>query len=460
MSFSDQSIQRAKKCVKQKKYSQALALYHHVLETNPQDKFALKQYNKLCDLEEKELKTLHSLFEQGKFEDAYKKCHITLQKFPESPRLLNFKGGLANRLGLLQEAVSAYKKTLDIIGYDTNVLINLGIAYRYVQEIKKSTSCFDAILAKEPNHHDAAYSLGFTYLLNGEYEKGWKYYESRWNATFSTSAPRNFKQPMWDGNSLEGKRLLVHCEQGYGDTFQFIRFLPLLKKYNGLIIFETPKALEPLMFNFDVIDELVIRGDDKPDFDVHIPLLSIPYVLNLGLSSISSHTPYIKGDGIPFDGLRLSPEKLNVGFVWTGSETFRHNHFRSMVFNEVKPLLDSENCKFHSLQVCENQESIADLLRQNQIQDLGTQFKNFLDTVRAIDQLDLIVTTDTAVAHLAGAMGKKTWILLHYTADFRWLLNREDSPWYPTARLYRQKELGNWKDVLNKVLKDLQQSNV
>ncbi len=451
MSFDQQYNAQIKKLIKQKKLSQATELLAEILEQLPDSKFHQKQLRKLKEQEEQELETLQKLFKLGKYDEALKKCKIALIRFPNSALLNNFSGGLSMRLGMIEPAITSYEKTISLLKYDTNVLINLGIAYRNDQQFEKSLSCFTTILDRMPDHADARYSLAFTQLLLGNYHEGWKNYESRWQASFSTSKARSFHKPMWDGTPLNGKRIFVHCEQGYGDTFQFIRFIKKLKTFGGTIIFETPKVLEPLMFNFPEIDELIVRGQPEPAFDYHIPLLSLPYVFNLTLDELPFETSYITSDGKQINGLVLDKKKLNIGLVWTGSETFRHNHFRSMHFKDLAPLLETKNCVFHSLQVCETQKVVQEVLKEAGLCDLGSGFHSFLDTVRAIEEMDLIITTDTSVAHLAGAMGKKSWVLLHATSDFRWLVEREDSPWYPNTRLFRQKELGNWSELLQRV---------
>jgi hypothetical protein len=293
-------------------------------------------------------------------------------------------------------------------------------------------------------------SLGIAQLAAGDFDQGWMNYEARWSAARFTSPKRAFPAPRWRGESLgpgaggAARRLLIHAEQGFGDTLQFCRYIPLIAERGGAVVVECQPALRRLL---DSLAEpyagqvtVISRGDALPAVDFHIPLLSLPHILQTTLSTIPAFVPYLKASEPEARAWRnrLGGGSLNIGLVWSGNAKRQDDHMRSCPIDDLRPLLDLPGLRLFSLQK-DRQEPLPD-----GIEDLSPDLSDFGATAAAIDALDLVVSVDTAVAHLAGAMGRPVWVLLGYAADWRYLLDRNDSPWYPTMRLFRQARAGDW----------------
>jgi hypothetical protein len=293
-------------------------------------------------------------------------------------------------------------------------------------------------------------------LSLGEYEEGWKLYEWRWKTSLFTSPVRNFSPPLWLGNdSIVGKTILLHSEQGFGDTIQFFRYLPKLTTLGCKIIFETQTQLVPLMKAQRNNCQIIGQGETLPSFDVHCPLLSLPLAFKTTLETIPAQVPYLFP---PLEKLELWRAKLGtkrkprIGLVWSGRLS---PDFRRSIPLELFLQIINTGAEWHSLQK-DYRESDRNSLNSNlTIIDHAPSLNDFSDTAALITEMDLVISIDTAVAHLAGALGKPVWILLPFHPDFRWLRAREDSPWYPTARLFRQTRDGEWDNVLKRLVLEL-----
>ena len=312
-------------------------------------------------------------------------------------------------------------------------------------------------ISLQPDFADAHFNQAIIFLLQGRLEEGWEKYEWRWNST-QKSQKRDFKQLLWNGTSLNGKTILVHTEQGFGDAIQFVRYVDLLCDLNTTVIFECETELKTLFKSIDCIDKLVAKGEKIPDFDVHAPLLSLPRIFGTTLKNIPAEIPYLYPD-VEVNPIFLSDSsrKFKIGIAWAGNPEHVNDHNRSIDLKRFECLLGIEECEFFSLQIGEHREDIKQCGYDNMIKDLGKQLADFHCTASAILQLDLIISVDTAVAHLAGALGKPVWTLLPFMPDWRWLLNRSDSPWYPSMRLFRQNEIENWVSVFEQLKLSLKQ---
>ncbi|MGL6280786.1 MAG: tetratricopeptide repeat protein, partial [Microcoleaceae cyanobacterium] len=297
-------------------------------------------------------------------------------------------------------------------------------------------------------------------LLAGDFTKGWQEYEWRWQSGELT--PRNYQQTVWDGQPLQGKTLLVYWEQGFGDTLQFVRYLPFINKNGGKIILECQEPLFRLLENYSNIDQLIKSGEHIPDFDLHIPLMSLPRVMGTNsLSQIPAQTPYLF---VPTDGIEKIPlpagnreTQLKVGLVWGVNHAHPKSHKRSCPLEYLLPLTQIPVIQFYSLQVGPQVADLTNLADKiaHPIIDLSDLIRDFADTAILIEQLDFVITVDTAVAHLAGALGKPVWLILPFVPDWRWLLQEEIAVWYPTMRLFRQTEAGNWRSAVNQLIQVL-----
>ncbi|HXY22528.1 MAG TPA: hypothetical protein VEI29_07570, partial [Burkholderiaceae bacterium] len=297
-------------------------------------------------------------------------------------------------------------------------------------------------------------NLATCQLRLADYAAGWKNFEWRWGDS-EIMPPHRFPiERLWvGGEPIAGRRLLVHSEQGFGDMIQFSRFLPRLVEQGARVWFEVPPPMAALMRNLCSADCIVPMGQDLPEYDRHIPLLSLPLALRIEANAISSGAQYLWA---PMDRLatwqrRLgSHQRPRVGLAWSGNPAYRNDAQRSMPLTQLAPLLRSvtgEKIDWVSLQRDPRPEDLP-ALEFFGLRRFETELKDFADTAALIDQVDLVISVDTAIAHLAGAVGKLIWILLPLESDWRWLLDRTDSPWYPTARLFRQTQAGGWDEIV------------
>ena len=294
-------------------------------------------------------------------------------------------------------------------------------------------------------------------LLKGDLITGWEVYEWRWKADCHTSPNRNFPQPLWLGfEDIAGKTILLHAEQGLGDTIQFCRYAKLVKERGAFLVLEIPKSLLGLLSGLKGVDEFVEKGKALPVFDYHCPLMSLPLAFKTTLKNIPHPTPYLAAKPQKREEWthRLGrKEKTRVGLVWSGSTSHNNDQNRSITLQQLLPHLP-EHFEYLSLQK-EVREVDKPVLEVSEIRYYNEELKDFSDTAALCELMDLVISVDTSVAHLAGALGKSTWVLLPYAPDWRWQLDREDSPWYGSMKLYRQDKTLEWSRVLNQIALDL-----
>jgi tetratricopeptide (TPR) repeat protein len=316
-------------------------------------------------------------------------------------------------------------------------------------------------LQLNPDFAEAHWNLSLVLLRTGSYLEGWKEYEWRRNPKLNiTTYPHCYEISRWDGSCFKGKRLLVHYEQGFGDTLHFVRYLPMVKARGGTVILEARKPLYKLLQGFPGIDELVEASlDNKPvvKFDYHISLMDLPKIFETTLETIPAEVPYIKccPKKAEYWRNKLAGPDFKVGIVWAGSPSHGNDQNRSCTLKYFEPLTNIDGVRLYGLQKGEAAKQVKGLADETTITNLGTEFEDFTDTAAAIENLDLVISVDTSVLHLAGAMGKPVWALLPFAPEWRWMLNRQDSPWYPTMKLFRQKKWGLWESVFQEVAEEL-----
>jgi hypothetical protein len=336
-------------------------------------------------------------------------------------------------------------------------LTNLGTAFQAKNDLPAALANYRQAIALRPALPQAHFNEAVCLLLAGEMREGWQKYEYRWQCE-QRKFKRSFTPPLWLGaDSLTGKTLLVYPEQGLGDTLQFVRYVPLLAARGATVLLEVQPRLHTLMNSLPGAKAVYARGEVLPDFDVHCPLLSLPLAFSTTLNDIPASVPYLQA---PADKVAHWRERLGsshaprIGVVWSGGPYHKTDHLRSIPLEQFKAVLDP-NIRFFSLQKEVKEPDAVILAATPEITPLGEQIADFADTAAIIANLDLVISVDTAVAHLAGALGKPTWILLPFAPDWRWLLGRDDSPWYPSARLFRQTTPGDWDSVLQRVRLEL-----
>jgi len=369
-------------------------------------------------------------------------------------------GGALRDQGMLDEAVACCRRAVEIKPDDAEAHSNLGNALADQGKLDEAVACHRRALALNPNLGEIHKGLGLALLLAGDWLRGWPEYEWRWRT--KDLLPRGFPQPLWNGEPLAGKTILLHAEQGLGDTMQFIRYAALLKEEGATVIVECQRPLLPLLQGCPGVDQLVGQGDGLPAFAVHAPLLSVPGIRQTSPESVPARIPYLFARP---DLLELWREKLRkfegfkIGINWHGRPENLRGRFRSIPLRCFAPLAQIPAVRLISLQKgagCEQLAAVRNLFPITELPgELDQQSGPFMDTAAVMKNLDLVITSDTAAAHLAGALGVPVWVALPFAPDWRWLLDRSDSPWYPTMRLFRQTSVGDWAGVFAQIEKAL-----
>jgi hypothetical protein len=311
--------------------------------------------------------------------------------------------------------------------------------------------CFDKSLEHKPGNVDVLWDRSLTRLVMGDFERGWPEYEIRWR--LKHNPPRRFPFPLWEGQEDRRLSLLVHHEQGLGDTIHFCRYLPMVAPKVGRLVFECQAELARLMGTLPGVAEVIPSGRQAPPCDYHVPLLNIPRYFNTTFGNIPAEVPYLRApDGTVTPTIqRAAGTKLAVGIVWAGKPSHNNDKNRSTALERFLTLADLPGVSLYSLQKGLRTADIQTLGAQALIQDVGSKLTDFAETAALLPQLDLLVSVDTAVVHLAGALGVPTFVLMPYTPDWRWLRGRDDTPWYPTLRLFRQTKPREWDSVFDRV---------
>jgi tetratricopeptide (TPR) repeat protein len=365
----------------------------------------------------------------------------------------NNRGNVLQKLKRFEEALASYDRALAVKVDYAEAFNNRGVALQEQKRLDEALTSYDQAIALKPDYADAHWNFSLLRLLMGDFERGWAESEWRWKNASLGLSERTFSQPLWLGaEAIDGKTLLLHHEQGLGDAIQFCRYVPLVAARGARVVLEVDRPLRQLMSGLAGVSHCLCKGEALPNFDMHCPLLSLPLAFGTLLETIPSTTPYLSVPALVQDWeAKLGPkDRLRVGLVWSGNPRHRDDIKRSIELNALSSLFDVA-ATFVSLQK-ELREGDAALLRErSDIISLGQSFENFADTAALISCLDLVISVDTSVAHLAGALGRPVWILLPFVPDWRWLLDRDDSPWYPTARLFRQTNTCDWHSMVDHV---------
>jgi tetratricopeptide (TPR) repeat protein len=376
---------------------------------------------------------------------------------PESAELSASLGYLFEAKGDLASSAEAYRRAIRLAPKLAGAHRELGLVLFALGEMAEAEECFERVRALDPDSAEATFYLATIHLLEGKLALGWSEYESRWRTGAGLRTRRTFPQPQWKGEPLEGARILIYAEQGLGDTLQFVRYVPLVAARGGQVILEVQPELQRLLTSIEAGWQVLSRGQTLPDFTWQCPMLSMPLAFATEMSTIPGQTPYIYPDPALREvwKQRLEDVALRIGLVWAGGRHHGFDRWRSIPLAQFAPLTKLEGATFYSLQTGEAAEQVKQSEAPVRLVDLRDEMQDFADTAAIIANLDLVITVDTAVAHLAGALGKPVWILLTNAPDWRWFLEREDSPWYPTARLFRQSTHGNWQEVLARLEREL-----
>jgi tetratricopeptide (TPR) repeat protein len=372
---------------------------------------------------------------------------------------------LTESVEAIQSAIAAFQEA-ESLGHKT-AASNRGNALLRLGRLPEALAAHESAVARDPHHPGARYNLALTQLRLGDFAQGWPNYEIRWSFRDLHPHPRRFPAPRWDGHppaERTSPRLFLYAEQGLGDTLQFVRYLPQIAAMGFKITLEIQPPLSRLLQPFvsNLGGELIPHGAAIPPFDLHCPLLSLPAVFSTTIETIPAQIPYLH----PASNLqspRPNPQSIRIGLAWAGNPNYRADYERSTHLKTFLPLLELPNIQFVSLQKGPAAAQIAEIARQfnpqsnrqPNLDDACSRDRDLADTAAVLAGLDLVITTDTVIAHLAGAMGKPLWILLPWQSDWRWMQDRLDTPWYPQARLFRQTTPGGWPGLVSQVRAEL-----
>ena len=414
--------------------------------------------------------TLCNIAEQVKdYPLALKAGEHNIELLPDNHRAWFGYGVALNRLDRNEEAVIAYKRALELKPERVDIWDNLSQTYQSLNQLDKAEATFrktievagqtllneEGRLVSEEEYGNRHWHLALVELLRGKYKPGFARYRSRFKNIASMERPK-FLNPLWKGEDLKNKTILICDEQGFGDTLMLCRYLPLLKSRGARIIFSVHLVLEPLFKSWPVVDQIIVHGEKIPGYDYYASVFDLPHLLGTEVHTIPADIPYLPLFAAD-DETQLPKKRIpQIGVVWGGSPIHLNDMRRSIPLKLFAELFAVEGLEFFSLNR-DKKPGDDELLPYYPVTDLAPRLKSFADGARLIGQLDLVITVDTATAHLAGGMGKPVWTLLPFAPDWRWMTDREDTPWYPTMKLFRQQKISDWEGVIARVKKALSQ---
>jgi tetratricopeptide (TPR) repeat protein len=398
----------------------------------------------------------------GKYDEAVATLRRAVEMDPGSWESVLSLGDALQKIGAEGEALQMYSRAAKIRPDEPSILVNWGGLLDKLNDAVGAMGKYRHALDIRPDSHEARFNLSLTLLRKGQFEEGWEKYESRWHLQKRNFDLEELPQPLWQGEDLHGKRVLVHVEQGFGDAFQFVRYLPFLEQRGAQVIMRCHDILRRLFQQSLPSVRLLGEKEPLPEFDYQVPMVTLARVMGTRPETIPAQVPYL----MPSDDLiaawrhrlgeRVAGEK-RVGLAWAGNPKHDQDRARSMALSMLGPLALVDGARFFSLQKGDPQKQIASSSPGLAIIDLGDELKDFADTAAVMMNLDLIVCVDTAVAHLAGALARPAWVMLRNGPEWRWLEGRTDSPWYPTMRLFRQERAGDWTLVVKTIVDELSQ---
>lgn len=396
-------------------------------------------------------------------------CLLVLQKYGEANRsfahalALNpdlaeaqFKAGVASlHLWNCEGAVRHLKHACALKPDSVDVVLQLAVALKRNREFADADAAFQHALALAPDNADVHWNYADFLLLLGDYRQGWEEFEWRWNHERFRTPKWQFPQPEWRGEDIRGKTILLHPEQGFGDTLQFLRYVPMVAASGAKVLLGAPPELARLLADFPGTQGVYLSPTLLPPFDVHCPLLSLPRIFNTDVDSIPARVPYLSVNASVvrpwaqyFSRFKTT---VKVGLIWSGNPGQENNRHRACRLTDLLPLLSTTNVTFFSLQKGAPASELHAAVSPLSVIDLSPRLSDFAETAAAMELLDLVISTDTGPVHLAGGLARPVWLLLSAIPDWRWMIGRQDSPWYPSMRLFRQTRVGVWGDVVDQV---------
>jgi tetratricopeptide (TPR) repeat protein len=390
---------------------------------------------------------------KGMWDEAIAAGHRTLELDPREVNACRILAFASQTRARFEEAIHWYRRALELTPNDPDMHSSLGTALQQLGQFNEALASYRRALAINPNHGSVHFNLALLLLLLGDYAQGWREYEWRWHCREYQQFKQNFRQPPWDGSDPAGKTLLIHTEQGFGDAIQFIRYVPLIAQRGATVIIGTHQpGLMRLLSRAPGVSQCFGPGEALPRFDVHCALMSLAHLMGTTLDTIPASRGYLQADAAEAarwaHKIAAAPARLNVGLVWASGQAI---HGKSLALSALAPLARVPGVRFYSLQKGAAASEAAHPPPGMDIVDWTDQLADFADTAALLANLHLVISVDTAVTHLAGALAKPVWTLLRCVPDWSWLLGREESLWYPTMRLFRQPARGDWGSVVARV---------
>jgi tetratricopeptide (TPR) repeat protein len=376
----------------------------------------------------------------------------------EFATILNKRANVLLDLDRPEDALAGYDRALEFLPFNGSLQYNRANVLHKLSRMEEAIEGYDRALELKPDLAEAKMERSHCRLAMGDFERGFAEYESRWEITRLSYAKSRLPRPLWLGKeNLEGKTIVLWAEQGYGDTLQFLRYVPLVARMAGKTVLRVAPCLQTLAKSLDCRVSVIASVEALPDHDFNCPLMSLPLAFGTRLESIPADIPYLSAEPALVekwkDRLGVAP-RPRIGLAWAGNRREPVNRTRDMSLEMFAPLMNLD-ADVISLQKEVGDDDGPALASMAKIAPLGQELRNFADTAALIENLDLVLSVDTAVAHLAGALGKPVWIMLRYSGEWRWLLGRQDSPWYPTAKLFRQKTPGDWASLIGELVLEL-----
>jgi tetratricopeptide (TPR) repeat protein len=435
------SINRGNVLKELHRYEEALASYDKVLSLRP-------------DFLEAYLNRGLVLQNMQRYEEALSSYDKAIARNPNYAEAHYGRGNALKNLERYEAALAEYGEAINLKPDYAEAYNNRGSVLNNLQRHDEAMACYDKATTLWPDYADANFNKALLKLLLGDYELGWLLHEWRWDTDQYKDLVRHFKQPLWLGEqSPAGQTILLYADHGLGDAIQVARYVPMVAALGATVILEVPSPLVALFSTLQGVTAVIARGDALPEFELQCPLMSLPLAFKTKISTIPVHVPYLEVDTQKERVWRerLGPKvRSRVGLTWSGNARHKNDRNRSISLRGMQPLLCSD-FEYHAVQKEIRHEDQTTLAEFNVIQSHEGALHDLSDTAALISELDLIITVDTSVAHLAGALGKEVWVLLPYVPDYRWMVGRSDSPWYPTARLFRQGGRGDWENVIDQV---------
>lgn len=462
------------------RHDEAIASYSSALALQPNNMAALRNRgNVFLDLKKPELALsdyaqvlkikpdcAETLNNQGAALQDLKRPHEALACYakslainPDYPEALNNRANTLRYLNRLEEALNDYTRATQLEPDYAQALSNRGNVLKDLQRTDEALLNYAQALAIDPSHHESNWNESLCRLLMGDFEAGWAKYEARWFTAMQKKTRPTFEQPLWLGQeSLQGKTILLHAEQGFGDTIQLARYVPMVRDLGATVLLQVQPALNALLADLDGVRQFIKTRDELKNFDYYCPLLTLPHALKTTLNTIPWNGSYIHAAPERVARWREQlgpPTGPRAGLVWSGNPKHENDHNRSIALEKLTRLR-APGVQFFSLQKEVRDSDQAALQSRADITQVNHELGDFTDTAALIELLDVVITVDTSIAHLAGAMGKPVWVLLPYAPDWRWMLGRNDSPWYPSIRLFRQPVVMDWDSVVDEVVAALE----